>query len=589
MRRSLLLFILCSSFLSAQPGDSLFLRITLPERDTVQFSASRHRIACCTDPAARAFINFKEVKVYASGAFVGMHQLSSDTTRLHVAVRNAKGDSLTKDVLFIKPVPRVYPEGEIYIDNISMPTEDLWLMTGDLLEVRAKATPGRQPEFSIDGIASGIPMREITAKNGSGTGTYVGQYRVRPEDHCADAALTVKLSKGFFSSEKAVAKGKISIIQDSLPRVAEVTGKRPFLNAGLGTDRLGGAKLGFLVEGVRVVVTGKVGSQYRVRLSDAMEAWLPQDFAVLQPVNASLPKTLTGNIVTSGTDTADEVRIGLGQKVPYTTEQLTDPMALVVNIYGATSNTNWITQNLSAKGIAQVKATQVAADQFQVTITLKQKQHWGYDIAYDGTTMRVRIRRTPPVADTTKPLAGLLIGIDAGHGIGSEGAKGSTGTIEMNMTLAMAKELNTQLQERGIKTLMTRETDANVTMTERTDKLLGGNVNILVSIHCNSIGETQDAEVVKGTSTYYRYPGFKILSDIMYKKMLSLGLAEWGVTGNFNFSLSGPTQFPNVLVETAFLSNPEDEMKLMDPAFRKKVGSVIIEGLEEFVRTTTRP
>ncbi|MFZ4620945.1 MAG: N-acetylmuramoyl-L-alanine amidase, partial [Bacteroidota bacterium] len=66
-------------------------------------------------------------------------------------------------------------------------------------------------------------------------------------------------------------------------------------------------------------------------------------------------------------------------------------------------------------------------------------------------------------------------------------------------------------------------------------------------------------------------------------------LAEWGVTGNFNFSLSGPTQFPNVLVEVAFLSNPEDEMKLMDPEFHKKAAGKIIDGLEEFVRTYAKP
>jgi N-acetylmuramoyl-L-alanine amidase len=44
------------------------------------------------------------------------------------------------------------------------------------------------------------------------------------------------------------------------------------------------------------------------------------------------------------------------------------------------------------------------------------------------------------------------------------------------------------------------------------------------------------------------------------------------------------TQLPNVLVETAFLSNPEDEMLLLDEGFRKKVAEQILKGLEEFVR-----
>ncbi len=570
-------------------NDSLFLKIVLPSRDTVNYSAGRHRIAASTNPTSRAFINDKEVKVYGSGAFVGMHYLTSDTTRLHIAVVNSMGDSLFKDVLFIKPVPKTYPADEIYIDNISQPTEDLWLVAGDVLEVKMKASPGKNPVFDIDGVESGIPMRELDPKNSGGFGgVYVGKYKIKSDDECTNVPIRFRISKNFFSSEKAYSKGKLSIIRDSLPRAAEVIGKRPFLNAGLGSDRLGGAKLGFLVEGVRVIVTGKVGDQYRVILSEGMEAWLPQEYAQLSPVNATLPNTLTSSISVTGNDTEDVVRVGLGQKVPYTSEQLTDPMAIVVNIFGATSNTNWITHQNSAKEIQQVKCVQVGADHYQLTIYLKQKQQWGYDISYEGTSMKIRVRRTPIVINPTSPLSGMTIAIDAGHGIGSQGALGSLGTIEMNITLACAKELNEQLQAKGIRTAMTRETDDNVLMGERTEKILASNATILVSIHCNSTGETSDAEQVKGTSIYYRYPGFKPLSDIMYAKMLELELGEWGVTGNFNFSLSGPTQLPNVLVEIAFLSNPEDEMKLIDPEFRKQVAAKIIAGLEEFVLNNTK-
>jgi N-acetylmuramoyl-L-alanine amidase len=48
--------------------------------------------------------------------------------------------------------------------------------------------------------------------------------------------------------------------------------------------------------------------------------------------------------------------------------------------------------------------------------------------------------------------------------------------------------------------------------------------------------------------------------------------------------LNSLTQIPNVLVETAFLSNPEDEMLLLDDGFRKKVAEQVTTGLEEYVR-----
>lgn len=593
MKQLILLFTL-SSLALAQATDPLFsegslkLRIVLPEKDTMYYAAARHRIAASTNPTSRAFINYKEVKVYPTGAFVGLHYLTSDTSILHITVVGTQGDSLTKDFIFIKPVATVHPPDEIYIESVSSPSDNLWLTAGDILEVRMKGTPGQQPEFDIEGVESGIPMTEVPSKNGVGSGVYIGRYIIEDDDECVDAPVLVRIKKNFFSSVKEYAKGKVSIIQDSLPRTAETVGKRPFLNAGLGTDRLGGAKLGFLVEGVRLVVTGKVGRQFRVKLSDAMEAWIPEDNVTLLPSDTPLPTTLTGSISVTGNDVEDVVRVGLGQRVPYTSEQLLNPTSIVVNIFGASSNTNWITHQLSSKGIQLVTCTQVGAEQYQLRILLNYTQHWGYDISYEGTTLKIRIRRPPVVADSLNPLSALTVAIDAGHGIGSEGAKGSLGTIEKDITLAIAKELNAQLQAKRIKTVMTRDTDSNVLMSDRIDKILASNAHILVSIHCNSIGESSDAETVKGTSTYYRYPGFKTLSDIMYSKMLSLGLAEWGVTGNFNFSLSGPTQFPNVLVETAFLSNPEDEMKLIDPAFRKKIAEKIVEGLEEFVLKSTK-
>jgi N-acetylmuramoyl-L-alanine amidase len=67
--------------------------------------------------------------------------------------------------------------------------------------------------------------------------------------------------------------------------------------------------------------------------------------------------------------------------------------------------------------------------------------------------------------------------------------------------------------------------------------------------------------------------------------MLELGLDQFGVVGSFNFTLNALTQPPNVLVETAFMSNPEDEMLLLDDNFRTRIAAQISKGLEEFVAT----
>ncbi|HLI91976.1 MAG TPA: N-acetylmuramoyl-L-alanine amidase, partial [Puia sp.] len=87
-----------------------------------------------------------------------------------------------------------------------------------------------------------------------------------------------------------------------------------------------------------------------------------------------------------------------------------------------------------------------------------------------------------------------------------------------------------------------------------------------------------------GTSTYYRYLGFRPLSEAILGRMLTLGLKEFGNVGGFNFSLSGPTEYPNALVEVAFLSNREDEKRIMRPAFRKAVAQKIYLGIVDWLK-----
>jgi N-acetylmuramoyl-L-alanine amidase len=84
---------------------------------------------------------------------------------------------------------------------------------------------------------------------------------------------------------------------------------------------------------------------------------------------------------------------------------------------------------------------------------------------------------------------------------------------------------------------------------------------------------------VKGVSTYYRYIGFRPLSQHILDELLKTGLNNFGNIGAFNFSLSGPTEYPNCLVEVAFLSNEEDEKKIMDEKFQKKVAKRIGKGI----------
>ena len=89
-------------------------------------------------------------------------------------------------------------------------------------------------------------------------------------------------------------------------------------------------------------------------------------------------------------------------------------------------------------------------------------------------------------------------------------------------------------------------------------------------------------------STYYRYIGFKPLSVYILDRMMALGLDNFGNIGSFNFSLSGPTEYPNCLVEVAFMSNEEDEKRINHPHFRKDVAKNIRSGIIDWIRNVKK-
>ena len=567
--------------------DTLFLQVQRPDKDTIRTFASHYRVAACTRPDAKAFINGKQTKVYASGAFVDLLRINVDTNIFCLKVKSTAGDSTWKEFVIIRPQPmKNSPHDTLIIEQAMMePAEDMWLTSGDVLEVKFKGSPGWEASFDIPDVESGIPMRELSPSEGSGfAGIYIGRYIVKPTDEARDVQIKFRLKKSFWSSEKVSSKAKISILPKELPRVAEVVGKRPYLNAGLGEDRLGGSKLGFLQEGIRVEITGKIGSQYRIKLSASMEAWLPEEFAKLLPSDTPLPRALVGAISATSNGSEDIVTLGLSEKLPYSSEVLVNPNAIAVDIYGATSNTNWISQSRFVKGIEGITWKQIAADQYRIIIGLLHP-HWGYDIDYAGNSLRIKIRRPPVIASPDSVLSGLIIAIDAGHGGENHGAIGATGVLEKDMTILMARNVEAILNSKGAQVVLTRTENDVPAMSERIDRIIRTDARLLVSIHCNSAGDASDPLALRGVSVYYKPIGFKPLADIMYDKMLAIGLKPFGEVGGFNFILNSLTQLPNVLVETAFLSHPEDEMLLLDDGFRKKVAEQIVRGLEEFVKT----
>lgn len=360
--------------------------------------------------------------------------------------------------------------------------------------------------------------------------------------------------------------------------IGETTGPLAFLNYGLGEDRLGGAKMTYLDSNIVVKVVDSVKNNYKIALSQNHFAYLPKVNFKRNDTVRIHPYYLTENWKVFGDDKYDYVSIALDERLPYRSIQQINPARIVVDIFGATSNTNWITQLSSAKEIKNAWYEQIEDDVFRVYIELKHSQHWGYNISYDKKKLLIRIKRQPPFLVLSK----LRVAVDAGHGGDNIGATGVSSNIEeKNYTLKIAKELEKALKKEKAQVFMTRRKDTSLSMIERTGMLRKWDPDFLISIHLNSSSK----DTIRGVSTYYRYIGFRPLTQFILKRMKELGLKEYGNVGSFNFSLSGPTEYPNCLVEVAFLSNKLDEKKILNPVFHRQVAAKIVMGIKDWLRS----
>ncbi len=360
--------------------------------------------------------------------------------------------------------------------------------------------------------------------------------------------------------------------------LARSSGKFTQLSYSLGEDRLGSAKLGYIDTAVLLKVVDSTGKLYQVQLSKYHTAYLFKQDVVRDTVTKLRPFYLTTNIGEKpATDDYDTVFVQMDERLPYKSWMEINPSKIMVDIYGVESNTNWITQLTTIKEIKNVYFNQVEDDVVRLTIELKHNQQWGYTIFYKDHHLAIAVKRQPAVLNIQK----LKIAIDAGHGGTNVGAEGATSHVnEKDYTLLFAKALQKFLKAKGVKeVVMTRTQDTTFGNTDRVLWLQQQHPDLLVSLHLNSgdNGETQ------GSSTYYKHIGFRPLSQAILKQMLAAGMAEYGNTGNFNFLLNQPTDFPSVLLEIAFLSNVKDEKKILNPKFHALVAKQVYTGIVDFL------
>lgn len=348
-----------------------------------------------------------------------------------------------------------------------------------------------------------------------------------------------------------------------------------YMQYGDGGDRLGGSKMGFLNKDITVKAVARKGDLYKIQLSQNRFAYINKEHLKESTDTTELINTGSWSIFNTGK--TDRITISLPKRIPYSSWTQLDPTTICVELYGATNNSNWITQRGELGMIEYVDYRHDESDVLKVIIKLKNKHSWGYSINYHGNNLKIDIKHTPSLS-----LKNLTIGLDAGHGGEYPGAISATGLTEKEINLDMVLRLKSLLEAKGAKVILSRDKDTGPTMSERKKIFNEANVDLMISIHNNSGGSPLNT---MGTSTYYKYISNRELASCILNQLLELGLKNFGLTGNFNFSLNAPTEFPNVLLEVLFMSSLPEEEKLANPDFRQQVAEKALLGLEDYLNS----
>jgi len=254
----------------------------------------------------------------------------------------------------------------------------------------------------------------------------------------------------------------------------------------------------------------------------------------------------------------------------------------------------------------------------------KPNNRYGYRLVIDlgspAAAKPVKVEHAP------RESRDLIIAIDAGHGGEDPGAIGKNGLREKDVVLAIAKELYAKVNaETGMKAVLTRNGDYFLPLRERMRRARAQSADLFVSIHADSIrdrtidgssvyilsqrGATDEAsrwlaerenasDLIGGVSLDDKDDVLaSVLLDVSQTASLSASqsaaervLRSLSQAGEVRkpqvqearFMVLKSPDIPSMLVETAYISNPQEEQRLRTPAQREKLAAAIHRGLHEY-------
>ena len=540
-----------------------------PEGHSMPLSDGEFILGSVTPPSAPFSINGATVPLYHNGAFLAWLPIAPGTFTFHCSAGlQPQATTLTRSIFVVGP-PAPLPVDPPAIDQDSLwPNQDSELRPGDWLTFKMRASPGRQARCRL-GSRPWAELRETRP------GFYEALQAVNAGENAAPAPVKCRLKSG----PKATSRAKASIFS-SPPAVAVIKNHAVVRTAA-------GGYMAFPLPGTKLPLAGRVGDELKVLLAASLEGFLDAKDADILPPGTPLPMAVAGTIHTTALPNSTKVRISLSEKTAFTVEEGDDPSSLTVRLFNCSARGQWIIYDSNDRFVQEARWKQESSDVVAITIRLNDRMTlWGWQASYEKGSLCLELSRAPTLAAApASPLKGLTVVVDPGHMPSAPGEIGPMGTREMDANLAIAEAFAKVLSERGAVPVLTRTAaDQEVSLTERPRIAVERKGDLFVSIHNNAFSDGKNPFAQSwGFSVFYYHPHSLALARHVYRSYEKrIPLPGEGLRYG-NFLVARLSAMPAILVENAYITIPDQEEKLNDPAFRGILARALADGLSAFL------
>ena len=330
-----------------------------------------------------------------------------------------------------------------------------------------------------------------------------------------------------------------------------------------------------------LLLNGKKGGYYRVSLSPSENAWVKaENIVTYSTVNGKLLAQATG-VKLDEDGLFNYIKTDLTYQVPYKITETENGLRL--DLYNISKNPADTMMFKTSGNLKSLAINTIESDNLSTYFIETQDKLWGYNAYYEGNTLVLKIRKTPQI-NLKEPLNGIKVTIDAGHGGDcDDGAIGPTGVKEKDINLDIAKKLQQVLIEQGADVVMTRTDDTAVDLYKRVKIAKDSDSLFLISIHSNALEDGKNPYLKHGSASYfYNREAVELAKTLRDSMVKELNTMDDGVCMK-SLALTRPTMPLSVLVEVAYMINPEDYQLLLQEGFRQKAAVALKNGLETYL------